>query len=338
MRDKYIKLLEQIKQFEQVAMVTTLGETIEKEVYNNGAFFEDAPEIVKEAWATGKPVVKEMEGRKLVAEPFCKEARLIICGGGHVSLALGEFAARAGFSVVVIDDREQFANEGRFPFAKQVICDSFEHAMPQLQLSGIDYVAIITRGHAHDADCIRAVYKEPKTRYVGLIGSRGRVAKQMDLLEAEGIDRAWLDSIHTPIGLNIGAKTPEEVAISILAELIQVKYQTQDGKASDVDVRILDELVEAPVEKQGMKRAVVTLIETFGSCPRKAGSKMIVYEDGSIAGTIGGGLGEGRMIQVAKEMIPSGGYRFEYENLSHDVAANEGMVCGGEMHMLIEVI
>ncbi len=341
MNEKYVELLDQIGKYDKVAMVTTLGEDIHKDVYNNGAFFEDVPEIVEKAFEKGVPVVEEVDGVKMVAEPFGKEPRLIICGGGHVSLSLGKFASMAGFSVVVIDDREQFANKERFPFAKEVVCDSFSNAFPKLGVSSIDYIAIITRGHFHDANCLRAIYKEEHTRYVGLIGARGRVAKQMDLLESEGIERAWLNSIYTPIGLNIGAKTPEEVAIAILAELIQVKYQTAAANisiASDVDIRTVEEIACPPENKKHMKRAVVTLIETFGSCPRKAGSKMIVYEDGSIGGTIGGGLGEGRMIEEAKKLIKTGGYKFEEENLTHDVAANEGMVCGGEMKMLIEVI
>ena len=306
------------------------------------AFFEDAPEIVKRAFAEGKPIAEKVESGNILVEPFCKDERMIILGGGHVSLALAEFASKIGFSVIVVDDRPGFSNKARFPFASETICDSFEHAIPLLGINGMDYVVLVTRGHKHDGDCLRALSKETATKYLGMIGSRRRVAGLKDVLEEEGISRAWLDSIYTPIGLNIGAVTPEEIGISILAEIIQVKRQPKkDENAvlhSDVEMEVIEKLAIVPDKRKNVKKAVVTIIETKGSAPRKAGAKMIVYEDGMIEGTVGGGCAEANLMGIARGVIKTGGYRIEKVDLTNEVAGEEGMVCGGTMTMLIEAV
>lgn len=279
----------------------------------------------------------------IFVEPFTRESRMILLGGGHVSLALEEFAARTGFAVTVVDDRLTFANKVRFPLAKEVLCEEFGRAIEKLDIHRSDYVVLLTRGHRHDGDCLRSLAKQEKTVYLGMIGSRRRVRELKDQLAEEGVSRDWLESIHTPVGLDIGAVTPEEIAIAILAEVIMVKRKPAGGNGvrvlqSDIDMEVTADLAQAPEKMQDMRRATVTIMETKGSTPRKAGAKMIVYENGMIQGTIGGGCAEANLMQYAREIIRNGGYKICHVDMTGTVAEDEGMVCGGTMQVLIECV
>ena len=126
------------------------------------------------------------------------------------------------FNVVVVDDREDFANRERFPEAQEIIVDDFQRVFESLRFHGNEYVAVVTRGHKHDALVLEEVLKRP-TRYVGMIGSRRKSALILDHLRQKGIDEDALKSVHAPIGLDIEAETPQEIAVSIVAELIEAK-------------------------------------------------------------------------------------------------------------------
>ena len=146
--------------------------------------------------------------------------RLILCGGGHVSLEVAHIAQRLEFELAVIDDRPEFASPERFPMAARVVCAPFLKALDALGSRESDYYVILTRGHAHDRDCLEHVLRG-KYAYAGMIGSRTKVAAVKAALEAAGIAREILDGVHSPIGLSIGAQTPAEIAVSILGEVIQ---------------------------------------------------------------------------------------------------------------------
>ena len=161
----------------------------------------------------------EAEGAELVRS-FRPNERLILLGGGNIAQPLCRYAADLGFSVIVADDRPTFANRPRFPEAHTVYCDRFENAIDRIGIGAGDYVAVITRGHRYDADCLRKILRGTMPKYLGMIGSKRRTAGLLNLLEGEGFDRAQLDAIHTPIGLDIGALSVKEIAISIVAELI----------------------------------------------------------------------------------------------------------------------
>ncbi|MBO5496997.1 MAG: XdhC family protein, partial [Oscillospiraceae bacterium] len=209
-------------------------------------------------------VTAEREGDSLcVREPMLPQERLIVLGAGHIALPVCEFAAKSGFAVTVCDDRPDFANRQRFPDAEAVICDSFENAIRSLNLTPYDYVVIITRGHRHDANCLRVILPGTQPAYLGMIGSRRRVKGLFEMLVEEGYDRALLDRICTPIGLNIGAVTPGEIAISILSEVVAYKRlpeHSNDGirccNDSDVEMSTLRYLAENDEPK-----AVVTVVE-----------------------------------------------------------------------------
>lgn len=164
----------------------------------------EASEIGKEAMTQGQPVCGRAGSSWNVAEPFFPKERLIILGGGHVALPVAEFGARVGFLVTVVDDRLSFANPGRFPMAEKVICDDFGHAIKELKIQESDYICIVTRGHRHDADCLRMIGKGKEPAYLGMIGSRRRVGIVKQELLEEGYDPERMSRLKSPIGLKIG--------------------------------------------------------------------------------------------------------------------------------------
>ncbi len=144
---------------------------------------------------------------------------LLIVGAGHIGQALCAFGARTGFSVAVLDDRDEFANRERLPEADIVLCGDIAEELRRFRIDGNTYVVLVSRGHRQDEIALREVVGRGAA-YVGMIGSRRRVETVLRHLAEEGFDRAALDAVRTPIGLDIGAETPEEIAISILAEVI----------------------------------------------------------------------------------------------------------------------
>lgn len=156
-------------------------------------------------------------------EPIEAAPAVYIFGAGHVGYYLARMAHDAGFGVHVIDDRAVFANAERFPFAASVVVDDIPQWLARTPLPPTAYAVIVTRGHRNDLDALRALAPR-ELRYIGLIGSRAKVARLYEQLLAESpVDPARLERIHAPIGLDLGAVTPQEIAVSITAELIAVR-------------------------------------------------------------------------------------------------------------------
>jgi xanthine dehydrogenase accessory factor len=155
-------------------------------------------------------------------EPVEPAPRLYIIGAGHVGYHLAQLAGAVGFRIHVVDDREKFASAERFPGAAEVIVGDIGEWLHRAELPANTYAVIVTRGHRHDLDALRALAARD-LRYVGLIGSRAKVKRICDALLAESMPPECLRRVHAPIGLDIGAVSPEEIAVSILAELIAVK-------------------------------------------------------------------------------------------------------------------
>ena len=280
---------------------------------------------------------EETEVGLVVREPVLPQERLIVLGGGHIAMPVCEFGAKCGFTVCVVDDRPDFANRARFPDAAEVLCDSFENGITRLSVTPFDYVVVITRGHRHDADCLRVLLPGVMPAYLGMIGSRRRTKGLLEMLAAEGFDPERLKRICTPIGLSIGAVTPAEIAVSILSEVIAYKRLPEHGDPgrycndSDVELSTLRYLAENHEPK-----AVVTVIETKGSTPRGTGAKMAVSPLGKVTGSIGGGCSEAAVIQDAVRIIGTGRYKLVDIDLTGEVAESDGMVCGGTMKVLVE--
>jgi xanthine dehydrogenase accessory factor len=155
-------------------------------------------------------------------EPILPQPRAIIFGAGHVSKSLSKVASLAGFATVIVDDREQFANRDRFPEADEVHAGEYENVFSQLQVTDSCYLVIVTRGHRDDLRVLRWAIHTP-ARYVSMIGSRRKVLGVMKELEKEGVPRHAFDRLFAPMGLDIGAVSPEEIAVSVVAEMIAVR-------------------------------------------------------------------------------------------------------------------
>ena len=170
-------------------------------------------------------------------EPLEPSPELYVIGAGHVGFHLGRLAVEVGFRVHVVDDREKFANRERFPAAAEIVADDIPAWIGRTTLPAHAYVVIVTRGHTNDLEALRALAQRD-LRYLGLIGSRAKVARIYDELAATGTPPECLKHVHAPIGLDIGAVTPQEIAVSILAELVAVKHGKIQGRdAAELSMR-----------------------------------------------------------------------------------------------------
>ena len=335
----YAEILEQIAQVKPVTVKTVI--TGREGLISEGlrrTLSEGVTPVVDPKGRSFARVTAEADGDTLtVCEPVMPKERLLVLGGGHIALPVCEFAARCGFEVHIVDDRPEFANRARFPDAADVLCDSFENGIRRFGVTPFDYVVVITRGHRHDADCLRVLLPGAEPAYLGMIGSRRRTKGLLEMLADEGFDTARLEKICTPIGLDIGAITPAEIAVSILSEVIAYKRKPEHGAPgrccadSDLELSTLAYLAENHDPK-----AIVTVIETKGSTPRGTGAKMAVSPLGKVTGSIGGGCSEAAVIHDAVRIIGTGRYKLVDIDLTGEVAESDGMVCGGTMLVLVE--
>jgi xanthine dehydrogenase accessory factor len=168
---------------------------------------------------------------EIFVEPIEPSPAVYIFGAGHVGQFVGRVAHEAGFQVHVIDDREKFANRERFPDAASIVVDDIPSWLARTRLPPAGYAVVVTRGHRHDLDALRALAPQ-RLRYLGLIGSRAKVKRIYDVLVEEGVRVDQLEHIHAPIGLDIGAVTPQEIAVAIVAELIAVRRGKREAVAA----------------------------------------------------------------------------------------------------------
>jgi xanthine dehydrogenase accessory factor len=162
------------------------------------------------------------DGRELLVEPVVARPRLIIAGGGHVALALAQMAQLLDFEITVIDDREDFANTARFP-GVEVIQGDIAATLTRLDPGWNTFIVVATRGHKLDAHCLRAAVAT-QARYVGLLGSQRKTVLIAKMLHEEGVGDERLRAVHAPIGLDLGGRTPAEIALSVLAEISQDRF------------------------------------------------------------------------------------------------------------------
>ena len=203
----------------QKAIVLDNGQIIG--TVDNGPLDLTIKNLAQEAIQSKKSRLVEIStGVHIFFDPIAPELKLIICGAGHIAIPLTRFARNVGLRVTVLDDRDDFAHPSRFPGC-DVIAADFAITLRNLNLNPSTFVVVITRGHEYDADCLLEILKK-NTAYVGLIGSRRRVRFVLEILEKQGISKERLQDVFTPIGTPIGAESPEEIALSIMAELVCV--------------------------------------------------------------------------------------------------------------------
>lgn len=275
----------------------------------------------------------EVDGNKIYCEKIGSQPRLVICGGGHVSNAILRIGKMLGFIITVIEDRLSFANEAMQAGADEVICDDFVHALSRIKSDANTYFVVVTRGHKWDADCLREILKKDYA-YVGMMGSKRRVIILKQLLEQEGYDKEKLSELHSPIGLSIGAETPQEIAVSIWAEIIRERSSRKKITGYDAkSLRILSGEDEDETEI-----VLATIVARRGSAPREIGTKMIVFPDERIVGTIGGGCMESEVIREARYMLRNNDEETGLikVDMSGADAEEEGMACGGTILVNLE--
>ena len=244
----------------------------------------------------------------------------------------------AGKKLLVTEPVEQYEGHAVFcecagSLSRLVICDSFEHGLESISGGEDTYFIIVTRGHRYDEVCLGAIVEKPNA-YIGMMGSRRRVAIVKEELFEQGHEREKLDEVYTPIGLKIGAETPEEIAVSVMAEIIQVKHEKAEGCGYSKE--LLEALCDEDCKKQ--KKVLATIISRKGSAPRGVGTKMLILEDGTLIDTIGGGCAESDVITKALLMMREEKVRFQIcmVDMTREAAEEEGMVCGGRIEVMLE--
>jgi xanthine dehydrogenase accessory factor len=262
-------------------------------------------------------------------EYILDKPNLIICGGGHIALPLCNIGKMLEFKTTIIDDRIDFANIERFPMADRVLCKDFNEAIEDVKPNKSSYFVIVTRGHKDDRKCLEKILTKDFF-YVGMIGSRGKVALVINNMLANGYTKEQIEKVHTPIGLKIGGQTPAEIAVSIAGEMILEKNKIE---ASNIEEDILDSICN---RKEPM--VLATIIEKHGSSPRGIGTKMLIYENKKFSGTVGGGSIENAVYELALDLIKRKESLVESYNLSNSAASKLGMACGGTIKVLFEYI
>lgn len=265
------------------------------------------------------------DGKKVFREVFRQNPRLVILGGGHVSRPVAKIGKMLGFYVTVMDDREEFLTEERFPDADERILGTFEELSKRIPAYENTYYVVVTRGHAGDTLCARQILRRPYV-YFGMIGSRNKVRITREKLYDEGYTTEELDSIHAPIGLPIGGQLPEEIAVSIMAEIVQVKNKSYSA--------FVDESIASAVLR-GEHGVMMTIIRKSGSSPRGTGSKMFLSSQGHQYGSIGGGSVEYEAVLHAADVRRAECVTYQ---LSAGDERNLGMICGGTVEVLFEIV
>lgn len=286
---------------------------------------------LQDVTATG---MLKMGNTQVFAERFGAVPQLIICGGGHVAASVARLAKLLGLPVLAMDDRKEYADSLSEAGADKVICQPFVQALEQVDGSAETYFIVATRAHAFDVACLKEILKKPAA-YVGMMGSKGRSALVRRQLLEQGTDARRVEELYAPIGLSIGSQTAEEIALSILAQVVAIKNkrpQTEGFRTA-----VLDAMERA--DAAGQRAVLATIIARHGSTPREVGAKMLVLPGGKIVGSVGGGIMEHRTILAAQEMLAdkAPAHRriccFADDNSDASVAA-----CGGSMELLLSVL
>ena len=229
--EKYLKLYSRLGELKRMGLNGVLVTQFNGEKYLKTAIEENA-EISGDNIAENdkKVFMKYIHDTDLhfeediIIEALHIAPPLYVFGAGHVSQFISKVAKMVGFYVVIIDDRKEFANSERFPDADEVLVESFHDVFNRLQFTGSEYVVIVTRGHQFDTDVLKESLKK-ETKYIGMIGSRGKVKMVLAHMKELGFDPESVDNVYSPIGLSIKAETPQEIAISIVSELIKVRRE-----------------------------------------------------------------------------------------------------------------
>lgn len=259
-----------------------------------------------------------------LSEDIRVQPHLVLFGAGHIGKALYDLAVLQDMKVTVLDPREEQNNEQRFPKATRLVGEYDELLDKDYPDIVAPYYCIFTHGHRFDSQCLLYALRHSSS-YIGMIGSKAKIEHCFERVREQGISEEQLLSVHSPIGLPINAVTPQEIAISIMAQIISVFRENKSIITIDAAV------LEKAASSSGI---MARIVESSGSAPRSTGSMMFVTED-DIVGTVGGGGIESHTIEVARQMLKSGeSLRIEHHTLTADQPL--GMVCGGDSTILLK--
>ncbi|MGL4986008.1 MAG: XdhC family protein [Treponemataceae bacterium] len=275
---------------------------------------------------------QKINNQHFLVEKISQKPQLVLCGAGHISQSLCPLGQMLDFDTVVIDERQEFANKNIFPTATQIICDDFEQAIRKLANKENSYFVVVTQGHIADRICLTEILKH-EVSYVGMIGSHKKKLLVFDYIQSLNVSEKKLQSVHSPIGLPIKAKTPTEIAISILAQIIKVKNTNKETHYFSPD--FFDNLL-CPTKESCV---LVTVIKKIGSVPSILGGRMIISPAGRIFGTVGGGMAEHEAIVEGQKMImtKTPHKKILYFKMTNNDAKRTAMSCGGEIELLLEL-
>lgn len=341
--NEFFNVLEQVSEEGQTITLTGLDGELKgwKSIIHDQELVYENRKAIRREWIQeirdtnrGNGILVTEIGR-VYYEFLQREKRIVICGGGHISMPLIQMGKMMGYVVTVLEDRPKFADDARRAGATEVICEAFEKGLEQVYGDENTYFIIVTRGHRYDQVCLELIMQK-RHAYIGMIGSRIRVAKVKETLLENGADRDILNQVYTPIGLKIGAETPEEIAVAIMAQIIEVKNKKKQG--CGYSPKLLKAISEA--DQAGNGEVLATIVTRKGSAPRSTGTKMLIQPDGSCVGTIGGGCVESNVLRRGLHMIRTDMRTPEiYEvDMTGKDAEEDGMVCGGVVEIMLEMV
>ncbi|MBR3335215.1 MAG: XdhC family protein [Clostridia bacterium] len=268
----------------------------------------------------------EINGSQVFLERISDGKRLVICGAGHVALCVIRIGVMLGYEITVIEDRSEFAEKAGEAGAHQVICKPFGEALDEIGGDPMTAFVIMTREHSYDVECLRRILQRPSA-YIGMMGSRSRTEQIRQQMLEEGYDPRKVEQIHMPIGLKIGSRTPEEIAVSVAAELISVLNAADPSEGFPPGMA--EELAEDP------SGILAMIVEKSGEAPRRPGTKMLVRTDGSFLGTVGGGYAEAEILKTARQMTAEGDRKSRVVRITMKKGT---MHCGGEIAVFLTAV
>lgn len=258
---------------------------------------------------------------RVLEEDLTPQVHLVLFGAGHVGKALYRLACLQDINVTVIDSRDEILIPEDFPGADLIKVDYSDLSPLKLDVYN-PYYCIFTHGHSGDKACLEWCLHQ-ESEYVGMIGSKGKVKATFEKLLNEGYTEEQLSKVHSPIGIKIGGDTPAEIAVSIMAEIIQVYSSKQNRSLADIP------LLETVAQKGN--GVLCRIISKKGSAPRQIGTSMFVNED-KIYGTVGGGALEKRTIEDARALTTDALLKEYRLNPQGDL----NMICGGDEEILFQ--
>ena len=264
---------------------------------------------------------------EIIEETVALRPTLVLFGFGHIGKSVYRIAKMIGFPLVIFDDRADVTKDG--PYEAPIVIDSYENIFSRKYDFTNPYFLIFTHGHKADEDALYYVLRNYDARYVGMIGSSKKISLTYSHLKERGIKEESLESVHSPVGLDINAESPEEIALSIMAEIIKTY---REGKRQIT----IEENLFSFLEKEEKDVIKVRIIGKSGSGPRESGAEMAVTEN-TTHSTIGGGAIENECIHVARDMLKRK-ERFSVLDFDLEKDSPLGMACGGKAKVILRKV